>query len=411
MVQHLRPQTGSKNNVVFPRKSKKRQNIISGTNMGKEPLGELRDKEPTNSPAQLPTEQTAEKFTVKEPQKSSDDRAPRHKNPQNRTDGGPTNPPGQLPTEQERILNQIDEKLKHIIEAENKPTCEKSRISFPGEISKIVTSSSAEAKKNKLSEGKLGILQNLDNKLQMWIEAKKSQTNIEINDVLNRLTEEINTLLERWYIQCFTEAVDEAIPKELTPATASYFGKSYALVNTLLRHNWRRKGIKRYMGSAGGANYQNDVDLIKNLDNAFSHAPAIPYPITVWRGTGVIVFGKISVDAGKLLSNPKQYEKKVFCEAGYMSTSYNRRHAEFFAKDGILLEIQVPAGKRAIAATQTTEYRENSETQLRHESEIVFPRGQKIQIESITQESTSFYNRCTKEKTEYIVAIVKGKLL
>lgn len=325
--------------------------------------------------------------------------------------GEPTNPTAQLPTEQERILNQIDEKLKHINEAENKPTCEKSRISFPEEISKIVTSSSAEAKKNKLSKEKLDILIDIDNKLQMWIEEKKKQTNIEINDVLKRLTEEINTLLERWYIQCFIKAVDEAIPKELRSATASYFGGSYENVNTLLRNNWERDGIKRYRGRAGDKNYKNDTNLIGDLNNAFSHAPAIPYPITVWRGTGVIVFDEGTVKADKLLSNSNQYENKVFYEAGYMSTSYNREYAVSFVKNGILLEIQVPAGKRAIAATQTTENRASTGTQLRHEDEIVFPPGQKIQIESITKGRKRVYDKDKKKNIFKYYPIVKGKLL
>lgn len=323
----------------------------------------------------------------------------------------PTNPTAQLPTEQERILNQIDEKLKHINEAENKPTCEKSRISFPEEISKIVTSSSAEAKKNKLSKEKLDILIDIDNKLQMWIEEKKKQTNIEINDVLKRLTEEINTLLERWYIQCFIKAVDEAIPKELRSATASYFGGSYKNVNTLLRNNWERNGIQQYRGSAGDKNYKNDTNLIGDLNNAFSHAPAIPYPIMVWRGTGVIVFDEGTVNAKELLSNSNQYKNKVFYEAGYMSTSYNREHAVSFVKDGILLEIQVPAGKRAIAATQTTENRASTGTQLRHEDEIVFPPGQKIQIESITTGRKRVYDREKKKNIFKYYPIVKGKLL
>lgn len=160
--------------------------------------------------------------------------------------------------------------------------------------------------------------------------------------------------------------------------------------------------------SPGLLNYTNDRLLEIKLRLAFSKAPTIPGPITVFRGTGSILAGREKMDErdqrnqrhttkgdygllekgdlDKLKEANKldSLENKVIYEAGYMSTTFTRSKVQTSAlNSSILLVIHVPGGRRAMPATKETEGRPEFDDSLRHEDEITFPPGQKIRIISV----------------------------
>lgn len=183
----------------------------------------------------------------------------------------------------------------------------------------------------------------------------------------------------------------------------------------------------RYCKDKG--NYLNDRLLDIKLKLAFSRAPLIPGPITVFRGTGSIVVGSEKIDEMNLktarYTTSGDYEllkapdaplnelnewlnllkNKVIFEAGYMSTTLDcNRVTKSAQSPNILLIIHVPKDKRALYATPQLEGGRTD--QLRYEQEVVFPPGQKIRIIGANAEKNNNANSIRK----YIIKI-RGILL
>ena len=148
--------------------------------------------------------------------------------------------------------------------------------------------------------------------------------------------------------------------------------KKIAQIETII------KALCRYRGNSGLQNFKNDQLLDIKLRIAFSKAPQIPGPITVFRGTGAVLVENELITQS--ISNPDSLKNKIIHEAGYMSTTLNSKQVQTSAQNtGIFLEIHVPKGKTALMATKELEVRDNS-SQLRYEEEVVFPPGQEILI-------------------------------
>jgi hypothetical protein len=101
----------------------------------------------------------------------------------------------------------------------------------------------------------------------------------------------------------------------------------------------------------------------KGLDDLMAKSSMIT-DIRVWRG--------VSDQNGRIAASLKK--GTVFQDNGYSSTAVKRSVAESFAEyNGLLFDIEVPAGSRGIVSTQFT-------TRYLDEWEVVLPRGSRFEV-------------------------------
>lgn len=165
---------------------------------------------------------------------------------------------------------------------------------------------------------------------------------------------------------------------------ASYVGGSYEPINNYLRSD-KPDELKRYKGSAGKLNLENDKKVIENMKSAFTKAPKLTGDVEVYRGLTECVINDelINLKELKLKDINKITKDSVIFEKGFMSTSVKKEVAIGHCKDGgALLRIKVPKGTPAFYVTKELENRKQAGP-LRHESEIIFGVNQKIKITKV----------------------------
>lgn len=137
------------------------------------------------------------------------------------------------------------------------------------------------------------------------------------------------------------------------------------------------------------------ADITKRLDSLFlTDYSTNDFPIRVYRGLTFDIFNK-DADIQDIL-RLKNKNESTFIDKGFVSTSTSKDIAERFkGKNGILLEINVPANSKYLDLHKLTKGSFHSNNNLKREKEYLFPRNSKFKV-------ISFDERTCVCKVEYM---------
>lgn len=137
------------------------------------------------------------------------------------------------------------------------------------------------------------------------------------------------------------------------------------------------------------------LDITKRLDSLFlTDYSTNDFPMKVYRG---LKLDDIAKDDNLLkVLTLKNKNETTFIDKGFVSTSTSANVAENFkGRNGILLEINVPANSKYLDLYKLTKNNDHINSNLKREKEYLFPRNSKFKV-------LSFDERTRICKVEYM---------
>lgn len=151
---------------------------------------------------------------------------------------------------------------------------------------------------------------------------------------------------------------------ELFEKAYEYLGQNFPQVQNYLRGTWEPSNIRERLALD---------EIVKSLDVLISRAPKLDRPIVVYRGVKTTGYYN---EYATSLKNMKPGDR--FTEKGFISTSVDPEMAEGFSRNGIILEIEVPANQSVLTGM---DFRANpARNNIDPEREMILPRNAQLQI-------------------------------